>query len=332
MPRLIWPNFDFEYELAIGDSWNPTQKLRQLNARFAPVLGALCEPQDLIVLPDCSTIRDRTLGGLTIRFVSETAVRNSADFRGRDWELIPWGVTSSLRNLAKSRDWIWNHPAPEVVKKWNDRLTSVEREQKALPFHAAPQFIQSIEQLRSLLQDRSDVKRWLIKARFGMSGRERLVGDDRELSDTQLGWLEKRLAQQQTLIWEPWLDIVEEVGLQYDISAAGSVRFLTALPLLNSPTGEYWGSGLKVSPDEQPHWKQAVSFCESLAMEAGRLGYFGPFSIDAIRFRDQGRIHIRPAMDVNARWTMGRIAYEWKQRHGIPEGSEWRIAQFLEPS
>ena len=332
MPRLIWPNFDFEHELAIGESWNPTQKLRQLNARFAPVLGALCEQQDLIVLPDCSTIRDRTLGGRTIRFVSETVVRNSDDFRGHDWELIPWGVTSSLRNLAKSRDWLWNHPAPEVVKQWNDRLTSVEREPKVLPFHAAPRLIQSIEQLLLLLNDRPDEKRWLVKARFGMSGRERLVGDDRELNATQLGWLEKRLAQQQILIWEPWLDIAEEVGLQYDISAAGGVRFLAALPLLNSPTGEYWGSRLNLSPDEQSHWQQAVKFGESLAMEAGRMGYFGPFSVDAIRFRDQDGVHIRPRMDINARWTMGRIAYEWEHNHAIPEGSEWRIAQFLEPS
>jgi len=330
MPCLFWPNFDFEHELAVGDSWCPPEKLRQLNARFAPVFGALCGDDDLIVLPQSSSFAERMIDGLKIRFVPEAAVRESREFLGSDWTLMPWGVTTSLKRLAESRDWTWNHPDPELVKTWNDRLTSVEQEQRGLPADTVPHLIGSVEELISLLTDRSDGKRWLVKARFGMSGRERLVGEGTKLSPAQVGWLKKRFVQQQTLIWEPWMDIVDEVGLQYEISQAGSVRFLAALPLLNSSSGEYLGSRLVLSADDHSLWRPAIALGESLANEAGETGYFGPFSVDAVRFRDRDGDHLRPVMDINARWTMGRVAWEWSQRGRVQNQVEWVIAKYFD--
>ncbi|MBD3672616.1 MAG: hypothetical protein HUJ26_03725 [Planctomycetaceae bacterium] len=329
MPRLFWPNFDFEHELASGESWRPTEKLRRLNSRFAPVLGALCDREDRVVLPGKLPPSERVIREINVNFVSEEMVRDSADFRGADWELIPWGVAASLKRLAKSRDWGWNQPDPEKVKTWNDRLTSVEREPSSLSGEAIPHPIHSIDQLACLLRDRADGRRWVVKARFGMSGRERLVGEGTDLAATQLGWLKKRFAQQQTLIWEPWLDIVDEVGLQYDISKTGEVRFLAALPLLNAPTGEYMGSRLSLSPEERSQWSPAITLGESLAREAGETGYWGPFSIDAVRFRDRDDIHLRPVMEINARWTMGRLAYEWGTRLKSGDGKMWRLGEVI---
>lgn len=330
MPCLFWPNFDFEHELAVGDSWCPPEKLRQLNARFAPVFGALCGDDDLIVLPQSSSFAERTIGGLKVRFVPELVVRESTEFLGSDWTLMPWGVTTSLKRLAETRGWTWNHPDPKLVKTWNDRLTSVELERQGLPAGTVPQLIGSVDELISLLNARPEVTRWLVKARFGMSGRERLVGEGTKLSPPQVGWLKKRFVQQQTLIWEPWMEIVAEVGLQYHISQAGSVRFLAALPMLNSPTGEYLGSRLTLSPDDHSLWRPAITLGESLAHEAGETGYFGPFSIDAVRVRDRHEDHLRPVMDINARWTMGRLAYEWSQRVEAQNKTEWVIAKYFD--
>jgi hypothetical protein len=40
-----------------------------------------------------------------------------------------------------------------------------------------------------------------------------------------------------------------------------------------------------------------------------RLGYFGPLGIDAMQYRaDTGEIRLRPLQDLNARYTMGRLA------------------------
>ncbi|MCA9082192.1 MAG: hypothetical protein KDA58_16640, partial [Planctomycetaceae bacterium] len=41
--------------------------------------------------------------------------------------------------------------------------------------------------------------------------------------------------------------------------------------------------------------------------------------IDAMRYRDRsGDLRIRPLQDINARYTMGRIALNWAHRFGQP--------------
>ena len=46
-----------------------------------------------------------------------------------------------------------------------------------------------------------------------------------------------------------------------------------------------------------------------IAQRVQQLGYFGPLGIDAMQYRDEaGAIRLRPLQDVNARYTMGRLA------------------------
>jgi hypothetical protein len=57
------------------------------------------------------------------------------------------------------------------------------------------------------------------------------------------------------------------------------------------------------------------SWCEELALAAGRLGralgragYFGPFGVDGYEYRDRGGdLRLQPASDLNARYTMGWV-------------------------
>ena len=55
-----------------------------------------------------------------------------------------------------------------------------------------------------------------------------------------------------------------------------------------------------------------VDVTRRVALELQKLGYFGPLGIDAmIYLASGGRVCVRPLQDVNARWTMGRLAAEW---------------------
>ncbi|MDC0261845.1 hypothetical protein OAK47_01345 [Planctomycetaceae bacterium] len=326
MPRLFWPNFDFEHELGANYNWQPTEKLRQLNARFAAVFGALCDDGELIVLPDTSQQQTETkIDSHTIRFVQERIVRESVAFRGPDWKLVPWGVTLSLQELAEARGWSWEQPPVDVVKKLNDRATSFEWEQERRTLPDGATLIESEVALFEALKN-IPTSRWVIKARFGMSARERIVGTGTTLTDSQRGWVNKRLVEQGQLFLEPWLEIESEVGLQFDIPQVGPVKFLAALPLLNSETGEYRGSRLHLTEREQVIWQPAIQWGQQIAQHAQQLGYFGPLGIDAAQYRQGNELVLRPVMDINARWTMGRMAYEWGQRVGQPKDTEWRIA------
>jgi hypothetical protein len=56
-------------------------------------------------------------------------------------------------------------------------------------------------------------------------------------------------------------------------------------------------------------WQPAVDIGMHVALTLQRLGYFGPLGIDAMQNRDDaGEIRLRPLQDLNARYTMGRLA------------------------
>lgn len=329
MPRLFRPNFDFEHELAADGKWQPSQKLRQLNTKFAPLLAALCAEDDRIVLPE-KPVHDKVqTGPVTIKFASELEVRQEREFSGPDWELVPWGATRSLQQLAEQRGWRWHQPPADVVKHWNDRLTAFEYERK---HEANPEGSRIAESFVATLTalERLPASKWVIKARFGMSARERIVGEGTSLSDAQRGWLKKRFKEQQSVIVEPWLKAISEAGLQFEIPREGAPRLLAVLPLLNSATGEYRGSRLFLTEREQPRWQPAIELGLQIASSAQEHGYFGPFGIDAMLYRDGDEVRLRPVQDINARWTMGRIAWEWGQRLAPGEDATWLVGTAAE--
>ena len=54
-------------------------------------------------------------------------------------------------------------------------------------------------------------------------------------------------------------------------------------------------------------------------------GYFGPVGIDAMRYFDADLkiSRTRPLQDINARWTMGRLAAGWFERLGVDRPMTW---------
>lgn len=100
MPRLFWPNFDFEHELAAGQNWQPTAKLQTLNGRFAAVFLSLCADDDLIVLP--SHQPELTAGSENIHVIDEKSVRESDEFLGRTLGACAVGSDRLVTNTGRS--------------------------------------------------------------------------------------------------------------------------------------------------------------------------------------------------------------------------------------
>jgi len=80
-------------------------------------------------------------------------------------------------------------------------------------------------------------------------------------------------------------------------------------PLLVDRSGVYRGSRFGCPAHELEEWQPAVEIAMRVAGRLQSLGYFGPLGIDAMRYRDNtGEIRLRPLQDLNARYTMGRLA------------------------
>ena len=85
-----------------------------------------------------------------------------------------------------------------------------------------------------------------------------------------------------------------------------------------------------LTDEERAHWQPAIELGASIVSGAQERGYFGPLGIDAMRYRDGDEVRLRPVMDINARWTMGRVAYEWGQRLAPSEQATWLVGQAAE--
>ena len=106
------------------------------------------------------------------------------------------------------------------------------------------------------------------------------------------------------MLLEPWLDSVGEAGLQFEVPESGPPKFLGVTPQIVDARGSYRGS-LFGATEDQAGWETAVDIGLEVAKRVQAEGYFGPLSLDGMRYRDGDGERLRPLQDLNARWSMG---------------------------
>jgi hypothetical protein len=179
--------------------------------------------------------------------------------------------------------------------------------------------------LNNLHDERS---KWVIKAEFGMSARERIVGAGRVLPPPAQAWVEKRFAVGEPLFFEPWLDRLAEAGLQFSLPPSGEPILVGVTPMLADASGVYRGSRFHVDAAVEVLWMDSIEIGFRVAKRAQSVGYFGPLGIDVMAYRDtQGELRIRPIQDVNARYTMGRLALGLRRLLAPGQLASWVHAQ-----
>lgn len=331
MPRIFFGNFDFEHELSTGHagSHSTPGKGRKPSQSFEWAWVPVAGPDDRIVavgsIDRCDFTALAAPGWSPPRLISDC--RDAAGLK--DAELVPWGWTPSMQELAAR--WSWNAPAPplDAVRLVNSRAFRFELEQELGVAPDGSAVTHSIDELEALLGSwgqswslrhggpgglqRSAIDQpgrgWILKANFGMSGRESVRGRGLDLPEALRSWARARFASSGPIVIEPLLDRVAEAGIQMEVPPSGEPRLIGVATLIVDGTGVYRGSRFGEPDSEVDVWQPAVETALVVARRVQQAGYFGPLGIDAMRFRDsQGRIRLRPLQDLNARYTMGRLA------------------------
>ncbi|MFN0197287.1 MAG: hypothetical protein ACKVT0_11125 [Planctomycetaceae bacterium] len=306
MSRLFVGNFDFEHHLARDQSFTLSERLKRLHAELATLWYAVAETGDAIWLPmpvdfDFSSV-------MQSRGFPKVEMMTSRSEIPAGVELCPWGWTSQIRRWGETNRCVVHSPDPAAVRVVNSRHFSwqCERDWGVQISNAAE--LQTVNEVQShLLRASRRESRWVIKAEFGMSARERILGQGVELAKPDIRWMQNRLSVGSRLYFEPWVEKSAEVGMQFSIPDVGSPRLEGCTELLTDPCGQYLGSRWTDRIDQE--WADEIVWGYRVADEVQRAGYFGPLGIDAMRYRDEnGSIRSRPIQDINARWTMGRLA------------------------
>lgn len=172
------------------------------------------------------------------------------------------------------------------------------------------------------------------KAPFGTAATGlRCVMEGESLGEGPVGiWLERVLREQGAVVVEPWLDRVYDFSVQWECRE-GRLRLLGYPRLINNARGQFRGivtngfsHGLEPElvqflmqrPAGRPRiyrWYEERLLPE-LESELAAVGFCGPLGIDALVYRaPDGGFRLKPVVELNPRYTMGRVALELGKRN-----------------
>lgn len=355
MPRVFYGNFDFEHGLATA-GYNRSRQLERMNAELIVHLLALAADGDRLFCDDVALeefLVDASVAGFPGVRTIDGCRRGQIEAR-----LVPWGCSKPAVELATSCGWSCEAPATRSVARANSRQFSFEIEQRravAIPGAAA---VDSLQQLESAIITAADIWKapttefeWLLKAEFGMSGRERVAGRGVSLNDSQASWICRRIDSGGQLFFEPrvrsicelsshWCLSIPKSGRRIETGRLAESELIGTTQLLVDQSGQYVGSiPIDYAATDKPlfgcpgfylaseMFEQILRDARQVTDAAGVLGYHGPISVDSMVYRGpDGEPLLRSIQDVNARLTMGRIALEWCRRFGTSNRPAWLLA------
>ncbi|HUG89383.1 MAG TPA: hypothetical protein VML55_01030 [Planctomycetaceae bacterium] len=326
MSRLFVGNFEFER--ALGNARHtPRDSVRRTCAELASVWVGVAEDGDFVWTPE--PIDERFFDELAAMGLPRVRAVLSASDVPATTRLCPWGWTDALREWAQRSGWTRHAPPQAAVRQVNSRRFSFELEGEWGVGLAGASLITRADELPAALQRLpAGCRRWVLKAEFGMAARERLLGTGRAVTDEAAHWLSRRLASG-CVVLEPWIERLEEAGLQFEIPDRSDPRLVDVTPLLTDAAGVYRGSRFDPDPLLHRPWSAAIATCHRAAGRLQALGYFGPCGFDAVRYRDfDGAVATRPLQDINARWTMGRVALGFRRLLNRDEVGAWLHANW----
>lgn len=349
VPRLLYANLDAEADLArlthpAGASRprrSPPRRLREVLASFGALLAIFAEEGDeLRLVATFDPERLAPIPGLPRpRFTAGRLTAGRLTGGERPSALLAWAETSETlavrRRLprwhvtdldAPLHELVWRLPAaaPEVVARVNHRAFALELAEKlgvALP---GARTVASLEILEAHLAARDEINAWVVKAPLSAAGRERLVHRGGPLDGKGRRIVEGLFARHGELLFEPWMDRVEDFGVVGVVGEEGA-RIVGTHRLLVDAVGRFRGVEI-----EDPHPPAPLQITTATAHALRAAGYTGPFGIDAWTYRrGEGAVVPNPLGEINARLTFGHVAHAFVERLrgplGLDDGARLRF-------
>lgn len=127
-------------------------------------------------------------------------------------------------------------------------------------------------------------------------------------------------------VLEPMLDIVEDLGIEFERPADGTVRFL-GLSRMQNTSGRYAGNRLNARSTPHPLIDEYVALLLDVLGDFDLGNYRGPLGVDTAIYRgNDGKRYLWPVVEINIRPTMGHLALALEQRY--PQ-AQWFEIRYL---
>jgi uncharacterized ferritin-like protein (DUF455 family) len=219
------------------------------------------------------------------------------------------------------------HPRPdETPRTWGDEPWLSTADEVGVAAETFDDALAAIADIR-----RRGHHKVVIKQALGLAGQNSLRLWEPELLDAQRRWLANAIAQGRRLVVEPWLERELDFSVQLEMGTAG-LKLCGYTGLLNDRRGQFqanWAEShhhkrlpvgvgaLLAKPADIASRLQALygDILSLLEAELRRADYVGPLGIDAFVYRTpEGDCRLKPVVEINPRYTMGRLTVELMQR------------------
>lgn len=223
---------------------------------------------------------------------------------GRAWCPTRWALT----RFEEAGVTVAPVPSGEVLRAVNHRRFSHQLGQ-SLPGAGYATDAKQLELLmnEAQLEKVSISRNWLLKRPFGYAGRGRRKIRWGDISLADRAWLEASLRTGEGLQVEPLVEREFDCALHGWLSAEGQVTFGELTLQRIDEAGVWQGSSLADAGTlslQELHALHDEAHRTARALQ--HAGYFGPFGLDAFRWRSpDGERHFQPRSEVNARYSMG---------------------------
>src|ERR1035437_2592894 len=169
--------------------------------------------------------------------------------------------------------------------------------------------------------------RVVAKESHGLAGHNAIRLWEPEMLATQQRWLIHAVQKGRQVVIEPWLDRVLDFSVQLEMGPR-NLKLRGYTGLINDPKGQFQANWAAANYDRRIPVNVAALFGEAadisgrlqrlfgdilslLEAELQRAGFVGPVGIDAFVYRTpQGGCRLKPVVEVNPRYTMGRLTVE----------------------
>lgn len=276
-------NFDAEDELARPAGYTPSAAMLGRNEALAErIRPSLLAPGDVLVPEGAGPVA-------------------GPDFIGRAWCPTPRALKALRRAGAIPA------PAPPlgVLRAVNHRYFNAVLGQ-TLP---GALYVSSPAEVLAAVSGPSPLGVWLLKRPFGFAGRGRLKVDPGRPGDLSHArpWIEASLRAGEGLAVEPLMERLGDFALHGHLAQGGEVILGEPTLQVCDESGAWRGSARAEGGELEAAERAALALAAREAAAALReAGYFGPFNVDAYRYRGEGgepRFNARS--EINARYSMG---------------------------
>lgn len=206
-------------------------------------------------------------------------------------------VPMMVRGTPSRADLAWADPEAKAANDRRLALSIAEQHGCALPGAKVIHAVDDIDLPGA----------WVCKAPWTAAGRDRCHGSGPPTAE-QRTRLARLLAKFGGLVLEPWCDRILDAGVCATVATDGMVTAHPAHGLVTDVRGTFAGIDLAPPALEPSERDQLATLVAAAGAALARLGYAGPFAIDAFAYRDGEARRFHPICEINARFTFGWIA------------------------